>query len=97
MTEAGINLVLPEWLQMLAGFVILVVAGLAAKFGWHGGKEKQESGSKSVEAVKEIVANALDRFAVLHDERVRMDRQVLSALDSLVDSVEQLSKMLKGT
>lgn len=96
---------LPEWLNLLATFAIVVIAGVAGRFGWIKSKGTQPTEEaevvgavvdvRAVKMLAETIDFALDRVAVLHDERIRADRQHLDEMRDLRKDIRELINTLR--
>lgn len=101
---AGIEQV-PEWLNLLATFVIVVIVGVAGRLGWVKSKGTQPTEEaevigavvdiKAVKMLAGAIDFALDRVNVLHDERIRSDRQHLDEMRDLRKDIRELISTLR--
>lgn len=96
--------VIAEWIQYGAAFVVAVVAGLAAAFGWTKNKDVQES-SPAVVVSPVVDQNALTKLILtldrgnatvreLHDLQAMAERRQHESLLDLILEIRQLTKAL---
>lgn len=102
---AGVDQI-PDWLNLLATFAIMVIVGVAGRMGWVKSKGTQPTeeaevvgavvDSRAVKMLAETIDFALDRINNLHDERIRYEKQHLDEMRDLRRDIRLLSESIKS-
>lgn len=97
---------IPEWVNLLATFVIIVIAGVTTKMGWTkaaGVKPAEEAevvgavvDTRAVKALSDLIEFALDRIINIHDEKIRHDKYQLEEISSLRKEIKELTHAIKN-
>lgn len=101
---AGVDQI-PDWLNLLATFAILVIVGVAGRMGWVKSKGTQPTEEaevvgavvdvRAVKMLAEHIEFALDRLTNLHDERIRHDKNQLEELSALRRDIRELNQTFR--
>lgn len=94
---------LPEWIQILAGLLIMVVAGVATRLGWasQAAKAPPEKSAeilgavidtRSVKVLVDQIDFAVDRITNLHEDRIRVERQSIDELTHLRRDIREMTE-----
>ena len=97
---------IPEWVNLLATFVIIVIVGVTTKMGWAkaaGVKPAEEAevvgavvDTRAVKALSDLIEFALDRIINIHDEKIRHDKYQLEEISSLRKEIKELTHVIKS-
>ena len=102
----GAGVEIPEWLNLLATFSILVIVGVVGRLGWNKTKGTQPAeeaevvgavvDTRAVKMLAETIDFALDRVNNLHDERIRYEKQHLDEMRDLRRDIRLLAESIKS-
>lgn len=96
--------VIANWIEYGAAFVVAIIVGLTAKFGWN--RARDVSPEKQVELVASVVDNravttliesidhAVDRLIEIHEDAQRRDRRQVELISEIGADMRKLIRGL---